>query len=158
MTNQTPSSTDFNPKILGHNIKEGRKRMGNMPQKELADLAGISRHTLIDIESGRRDTSLYNIVEIAKHLNTPLLQLLGSCDAPFTCPKHANLLNEELTRNSVGNYERKIFETLIEYLQAHIASLEKACADLRRDKAALQEKMDAYGLSTKKNYNNINEI
>ncbi len=50
MNDQTTASTpEFHLKILGHNIKEGRKRMGNMPQKELASLVGISPHTLIDI-------------------------------------------------------------------------------------------------------------
>ena len=115
MPNQTPSTSEFNSKILGHNIKEGRKRMNNMPQKELADLAGISRHTLIDIESGKRDTSLRTVAEIAKHLQTTLSQLLAS-QSEVTHGKGHN--GEEKSLNTNGHIdEPAIVEVHLEYLR-----------------------------------------
>jgi DNA-binding XRE family transcriptional regulator len=140
MPNQPASTSEFNSKILGHNIKEGRKRMNNMPQKELADLAGISRHTLIDIESGKRDTSLRTVAEIAKHLQTTLSQLLAS-QSEITHEKGNN--DEEKSLNTNGYIdERAIVEVHLDHLRGHISTLEKTCADLREDKASMREELN----------------
>jgi DNA-binding XRE family transcriptional regulator len=139
MNHQPHLVAEFNPKILGHNIKEGRKRLGNMPQKELADLVGISRHTLIDLESGKRDAPLSKLVKIAKYLELSPAQLLG-------INEHTQLNQQEShgsnPKDEATPSEREMFQMRIEGLREHILALEKTCADLREDKIALREELN----------------
>ncbi len=58
--------------------------MDNMPQKELAEMIGVSRHTLIDYESGKRDIPLRKLNMIAKALNVSPIQLMGVSPPPIT--------------------------------------------------------------------------
>lgn len=141
MNDQTTASTpEFHLKILGHNIKEGRKRMGNMPQKELASLVGISPHTLIDIQAGKRDVSVSKAIEIAKHLEIPPVQLLGLDNIGVVHNFNNNQQEGKVNILNSGTMssEREMFEMRIEALREHIVAAEITCADLRQDKADLK--------------------
>ena len=139
----TPTASEFNLKILGHNIKEGRKRMGNIPQKELADLVGISAHTLIDIESGKRDLSVSKAIEIAKHLQIPPTHLLGLGDGAVVHNLNNNQQDGKVNILNSGTMssEREMYEMRIEELQKQITAAEKTCADLREDKTDLRAQL-----------------
>ncbi len=139
MTDIANNPSELNLKILGHNIKEARKRLGNMPQKELASLVGVSAHTLIDIEAGKRDVSVTKLFEIAKYLETPATDLLGI----VTGSTIHNLNNNQqegkvnILNSGTMSSEREMYEQRIEELREYIASLERTCDDLRKDKNTL---------------------
>jgi DNA-binding XRE family transcriptional regulator len=140
MSERTSTSVPtFNPKQFGHNIKEGRRRKGNMPQKELAELLHISRHMLIDIESGKRDAPISKAIEIAHYLEIPLTQLLG-VEQGVTVN---NLNNNQEVKVNIRNMnsEREMFERRIEDLRERAQAAERTCADLREDKMMLRAEL-----------------
>jgi len=135
MTNQSPSTFEFNPKILGHNIKKSRRRMDNMPQKELAEMIGVSRHTLIDYESGKRDIPLRKLNMIAKALNVSPIQLMGVSPPPHNLNNKQQEGDERTYDKGIMSSEREMFETHIERLREHISALEKlasTCAMIKQ--------------------------
>jgi len=144
MTERTSTSAPtFNLKQFGHNIKEGRRRKGNMPQKELAELLHISRHMLIDIESGKRDAPISKALEIAHYLEISFTQLLGvEQDATVN---HLNNNQQEVKVNildgGIMSYEREMFEMRIEDLRERAQAAERSCADLREDKMMLRAEL-----------------
>jgi transcriptional regulator with XRE-family HTH domain len=63
-------------KKFGFRLKELRSARG-ITQEELAQLAGLSRQYLGDVERGTRNISLVNLANIAKALQITLSDLLN---------------------------------------------------------------------------------
>ena len=132
----------YNLKILGHNIKEARNRLG-MKQADLADRLDISAHTLGNFESGKSDPSVRMLFSIAEHLQISPIQLLSLSEGATI----HNLNNNQqegkvnILNSGVMSSEREMFEIRIEELREHIAAAEKTCSDLRADKALLREEL-----------------
>jgi transcriptional regulator with XRE-family HTH domain len=61
----------------GKKVREIRKREG-VSQESLADLAGLDRTYISDIENGKRNVSIETIFKIAEALKTPLVEFFGS--------------------------------------------------------------------------------
>ncbi len=61
--------------LFGNRVREYRHRSG-LTQQELADLAGLHRSYIGEIELGRRNITLDNATKIAKALNVSLTTLL----------------------------------------------------------------------------------
>lgn len=62
-------------KILGVNIKAERLKKG-IPQEKLAELVNISLPTMSLIETGKQNTSILNVVDIAKALDVEITTLI----------------------------------------------------------------------------------
>jgi len=63
-------------KEIGLRIKLARIRAG-LKQKELAEMVGMHPMSISQIESGRRSTTIAQLLEIAKALGVPIVQILG---------------------------------------------------------------------------------
>jgi transcriptional regulator with XRE-family HTH domain len=63
-------------KEIGLRIKLARIRAG-LKQKELAEMVGMHPMSISQIESGRRSTTIAQLLEIAKALSVPIVQILG---------------------------------------------------------------------------------
>ena len=61
---------------FGLEVKKLRSSIG-ITQEELAELSGLSRQYIGDVERGTRNISLINIEKLSKALNIPLSQLLN---------------------------------------------------------------------------------
>ena len=81
MSRQNPIQRDKKDKEylrqVGDNIRQVRKRRG-ISQEEFADTAGFSRSYYTEIETGRRNVSLLNLVKIIAALDTDPNTILGS--------------------------------------------------------------------------------
>lgn len=62
---------------LGENIKKYRV-MAGFTQKELAEKVGLGQSMLSQIEHNRADTTVGNVINIAKVLQCTIFDLLGS--------------------------------------------------------------------------------
>lgn len=58
-------------KLIGINIKAERLK-NNLSQEQLAELTNISIPTISLIETGKQNTSILNIIEIAKALDVDI--------------------------------------------------------------------------------------
>lgn len=63
----------------GHVIRNIRQQR-NMSQEELADLCGLHRTYISDVELGKRNVSLENIERIADALNVSLTEVFREVD------------------------------------------------------------------------------
>ena len=63
-------------KIVGENIRKVRKQKG-YSQEEFAEIAGFSRSYYTEIETGKRNVSLLNLVRIIESLNADPNELIG---------------------------------------------------------------------------------
>lgn len=66
---------------LGINIKKFRTEK-KMSLRQLAETSGVSTSQLSKIESGKGDTTVTNLIRIARVLGTPVSQLVGSSESP----------------------------------------------------------------------------
>jgi transcriptional regulator with XRE-family HTH domain len=66
-------------RLFGEHLRELRVAR-NLTQERLAELAGVDRNYIGQIERGERNVALVNIVRIARALGVPPRELL----APFT--------------------------------------------------------------------------
>jgi transcriptional regulator with XRE-family HTH domain len=57
----------------GKKVKEIRKKQG-VSQESLADLAGLDRTYISDIENGKRNVSIETIFKVADALKTPVVE------------------------------------------------------------------------------------
>ena len=60
---------------IGRNIKRLRKEK-NISQKELADKLNVTHFWICKLESGKRNTTIFRLNEIALHLDTDLTNLI----------------------------------------------------------------------------------
>lgn len=61
---------------LGDNIRKMRKLRG-YSQEEFADVAGFSRSYYTEIETGKRNISVLNLIKIIEALNADPNEILG---------------------------------------------------------------------------------
>ena len=61
---------------LGDNIRRVRKQRG-YSQEEFADIAGFSRSYYTEIETGKRNISVLNLIKIIKVLKVAPNELIG---------------------------------------------------------------------------------
>ncbi|MDO8490578.1 MAG: helix-turn-helix transcriptional regulator [Dehalococcoidia bacterium] len=64
-------------KKIGDNIRAARKRAG-YSQETFADIAGFSRSYYTEIETGKRNVSILNIVKILENLNAEPNEIIGT--------------------------------------------------------------------------------
>ena len=60
---------------LQNKLREVRTGLNSMTQQQLADLVGVSRQTIISIESGRYSPSLELAIKISEALDYDLKQI-----------------------------------------------------------------------------------
>ena len=77
---------------MQNTVRELRTKL-NMTQEELAAQAGVSRQTIISIESGRYNPSIMLAYKIARHFGLPIEEV-------FLCEKE---LEEESKQTSKGS-------------------------------------------------------
>ncbi len=77
---------------MENTVRELRTKL-NMTQEELAAQAGVSRQTIISIESGRYNPSIMLAYKIARHFGLPIEEV-------FLCEKE---LEEESKQTSKGS-------------------------------------------------------
>jgi transcriptional regulator with XRE-family HTH domain len=65
---------------LGDAIRARRAEIGSLSQEGLADLAGMHRTYVGDIERGLRNPSYRNLVRLAAALEVPLSELVGRAE------------------------------------------------------------------------------
>jgi len=61
---------------IGGNIRAARKKRG-YSQEEFADIAGFSRSYYTEIETGKRNISILNLVKIIEALNVDPNEIIG---------------------------------------------------------------------------------
>ena len=62
---------------LGDNIRKIRNQRG-YSQEEFAEIAGFSRSYYTEIETGKRNISILNLIKIAEALKADWSEILGS--------------------------------------------------------------------------------
>lgn len=62
--------------MLLEEIRHSRKEKG-ITQEQLAKISGLSRSSIINFETGRRDPRVKDLKKIAHALNVPVEQLLA---------------------------------------------------------------------------------
>jgi transcriptional regulator with XRE-family HTH domain len=75
-TNRTARDRKYLLKI-GDNIRAERKQRG-YSQEEFADIAGFSRSYYTEIETGKRNISILNLIKIMEALNVDPNEIIGS--------------------------------------------------------------------------------
>lgn len=65
--------------VISNNVRKLRFFSDEMTQKQLADVAGVSRQTIISIESDKYSPSLELAFRLAKVFNQPLEEVF-SCE------------------------------------------------------------------------------
>ena len=75
-TNRNAKDKQYLLKI-GDNIKAIRKQRG-YSQEEFADIAGFSRSYYTEIETGKRNISVLNLIKIMEALNVNPNEIIGS--------------------------------------------------------------------------------
>ena len=61
---------------IGDNIRAARKQRG-YSQEEFADIAGFSRSYYTEIETGKRNISILNLIKIIEALNVDPNEIIG---------------------------------------------------------------------------------
>ncbi len=62
---------------IGDNIRTVRKQRG-YSQEEFADVAGFSRSYYTEVETGKRNISVLNLIKIIEALNVDFNEIIGS--------------------------------------------------------------------------------
>ena len=62
---------------IGENIKAARKKR-EFSQEEFADIAGFSRSYYTEIETGKRNISILNLIKIIEALKVDPNEIIGS--------------------------------------------------------------------------------
>ncbi len=83
-------------------IRSLRRERG-LSQETLADLADIDRSYMSGVERGLRNISVLNLSRVARALDVPLVELLGSADSVYAAavavapyrPTHPDSLEDE---------------------------------------------------------------
>jgi transcriptional regulator with XRE-family HTH domain len=75
-TNRSAKDRKYLLKI-GDNIRAARKQRG-FSQEEFADIAGFSRSYYTEIETGKRNISILNLIKIMEALKVDPNEIIGS--------------------------------------------------------------------------------
>jgi transcriptional regulator with XRE-family HTH domain len=75
VTNRSAKDRKYLLKI-GDNIRAARKQRG-YSQEEFADIAGFSRSYYTEIETGKRNISILNLIKIMEALNVDPSEIIG---------------------------------------------------------------------------------
>lgn len=79
-TNRSAKDRKYLLKI-GNNIRAARKQMG-YSQEAFADIAGFSRSYYTELETGKRNISILNLIKIMEALNVDPNEIIGSLRPP----------------------------------------------------------------------------
>lgn len=113
--------------ILGSNIAIARKKIG-FSQIQLAEKLGISQRVLCSYERGSRTMPVIMLPQIAKELNLPVANLLGSKDTLFSLDERtrkAKYLRELEKLETVPAEDRQIVFNLIDSFAGKQATIAK---------------------------------
>ena len=72
---------------IGDNIRKARKQRG-YSQEEFADIAGFSRSYYTEIETGKRNISVLNLIKIMEALNVDPNEIIGFLKLKQRPPSH----------------------------------------------------------------------
>ena len=72
---------------IGDNIRKARKQRG-YSQEEFADIAGFSRSYYTEIETGKRNISILNLIKIIGALNVDPNEIIGFLKLKQRPPSH----------------------------------------------------------------------
>ncbi len=65
--------------MLLEEIRQVRKRQG-LSQEQLAQSSGLSRSSIINFETGKRNPRVKDLIKIANALNVPVVDLISEKD------------------------------------------------------------------------------
>jgi len=81
-------------KVIGEKIRIARA-IANITQKELADLIGIGRVAILDMEKGRVDISISKLKKISEITNQPIEYFIKDIEPEFEeVKKGKNILKQ----------------------------------------------------------------
>lgn len=92
---------------IGQNMKNLRKQRG-ITQEQLADMTGLSKVHISNMENANTKVSLSAIVKIAVALKTSVDQILGMCELP----KDYTVEIDEIMDGCDDSHARVMIETL----------------------------------------------
>lgn len=100
---------------LGERIREERQK-AKLKQTKFADLLGISRASLVNIEKGRQRAPLHVIYEIARLLKLSITDLLPTYD--FQDKDIDESIQKEIEKKSAGKEELQ--QKLLDFVKSNI--------------------------------------
>lgn len=94
---------------LGEKIRDARKRK-NLNQEDLADKLGMSRVSVVNIETGKQRLPLHVLSDISELLNITISELLPEVKAPSNKTLDPSILNKikKETEDSADSSEKVI--------------------------------------------------
>jgi transcriptional regulator with XRE-family HTH domain len=104
--------------LIQNNISKFRKLKG-FTQQQLAELIGLSRSGLADIESGRNNVYADTLVKIANALQVPVthfLALPNTSDNPEPSPSFRFLKRIAVIESFTEPQKKRIFKKLDEFI------------------------------------------
>jgi transcriptional regulator with XRE-family HTH domain len=120
----TPPPTTITPAVLGDRLRQARAAAG-FSQQYVADLTGLPRSGLSDIERGERRVDALELAVLATVYGQPVDHLLGDAPAAATGPEALAARLEQITRDLDGYLERRAWEIAESHIQrAHEAARE----------------------------------
>ena len=97
---------------LGKNIAYYRK-LSKLNQESLGSLVGLSRVSVVNIERGRQQPSIFLLCKIANHLNVTLVQLVPAIYIPKEVkPDWKRTIDKKLGKNDADKetFNRFLFD------------------------------------------------
>lgn len=95
---------------VGELIKSARKK-ATLKQEALADLVGLDRSSIVNIEKGRHHAAIHVLWQLAKHLNVDMSKLVP----PYPTEKIDVELKKLVTHEARGDKHTK--ERLISFIE-----------------------------------------
>ncbi|MFQ6794133.1 helix-turn-helix transcriptional regulator [Thomasclavelia sp.] len=106
--------------ILGNTIRKERKAR-NLTQQELADITGISRRHIANIESGKINASFELIIAIVKELNISIDNIIYA-ELSNECQNNLQQMAVKLSRCSA--LQREIVLNTADYMTEEFLNLD----------------------------------
>lgn len=120
----TPPPTAITPAVLANRLRQARAAAG-FSQQHVADLAGLPRSGLSDIERGERRVDALELAALAAIYCQPVDHLLGDAPAAAAGPEALAARLEQITSDLDGYLERRAWEIADPHIQrAHKAARE----------------------------------
>lgn len=92
-------------KVLGQNIRESRKKL-ELSQKEFAEIVGLDRALISELERGQRNTTIDTISKIADGLKIDIVQLF--IEADYEIVDDDNSSKKDILSNSISDLMKEI--------------------------------------------------